>query len=147
MIQKQCQATIVASVGPDPNNNNYSTPTSAYNNGEWGLGYDGEIPITGSELSSPASIETVNDELNIPHSDPLKEHLYPHQILAIENKKDKHKCLINMWCGTGKTRTFTISLFQDNQNLNVIVFPSLGLINQYNNDYFLNPNPIFKENF
>lgn len=52
-----------------------------------------------------------------------------------------------MWCGTGKTRTFTISLFQDNQDINVIVFPSLGLINQYNNDYFLNQDNIFKDNF
>ncbi len=75
------------------------------------------------------------------------EHLYPHQQQAIINKKNKQKCLINMWCGTGKPRTFTISLFQDNQDINVIVFPSLGLINQYNNDYFLNQNNIFKNNF
>ena len=74
------------------------------------------------------------------------KYLYPHQQQAIINKKDKDKCLINMWCGTGKTRTFTISLFQDNQDLSVIVFPSLGLINQYNNDYFLNIESIFKEN-
>ena len=75
------------------------------------------------------------------------EHLYPHQQEAIINKKDKSKCIVNMWCGTGKTRTFTISLFQDFQDINVIVFPSLGLINQYNNDYFLNQNKIFKEHF
>ena len=75
------------------------------------------------------------------------KHLYPHQQQAIINKIDKQKCLINMWCGTGKTRTFTISLFQDNQDINVLVFPSLGLINQYNNDYFLNLDTIFKDNF
>ena len=75
------------------------------------------------------------------------EYLYQHQQQAIINKRDKPKCLINMWCGTGKTRTFTISLFQDNQDLNVLVFPSLGLINQYNNDYFLNQDNLFKNNF
>ena len=75
------------------------------------------------------------------------KHLNPHQQQAIINKRDKQKCLINMWCGTGKTRTFTISLFQDNLDINVIVFPSLGLINQYNNDYFLNQDNIFKDNF
>ena len=75
------------------------------------------------------------------------KYLYPHQKIAISEKNKYDKCLINMWCGTGKTRTFTISLFQDNQDLNVIVFPSLGLINQYNNDYFLNQDNIFKDNF
>ena len=50
-----------------------------------------------------------------------------------------------MWCGTGKTVTFTISIFEDKTSLNVIVFPSLGLINQYSNDYFLNEN--FKKGF
>ena len=49
---------------------------------------------------------------------------------AIESQKYYKKCLINMWCGTGKTRTFTIDLFINNEQTNVIVFPSLGLINQ-----------------
>ena len=65
------------------------------------------------------------------------EFLYPHQRDAITAKHNHNKCLINMWYGTGKTRTFTLSLFKDLQVLSVIVFPSLGLINQYNNDYFL----------
>jgi len=42
-----------------------------------------------------------------------------------------------MWCGTGKTRTFTVDIFIQNQPMNVLVFPSLGLINQYSNDYIL----------
>jgi len=74
------------------------------------------------------------------------EHLYKHQKEAIESQKDK-KCLINMWCGTGKTRTFTIDLFINNENFNVIVFPSLGLINQYGNDYILNRNEPFISQF
>lgn len=72
--------------------------------------------------------------------------LRDHQRDAIKNKKDKKKCLINMWCGTGKTVTFTCSIFEDNKSLNVIVFPSLGLINQYSNDYFLNENEMFQPN-
>ena len=42
---------------------------------------------------------------------------------------------------------FTIHIFKCKKKLNVIVFPSLGLINQYNNDYFLNENKYFEENF
>ena len=59
---------------------------------------------------------------------------------------NKDKCLVNMWCGTGKTRTFTIKTFLDNYNLTVFVFPSLGLINQYNNDYILNKEEPFIHN-
>jgi len=42
-----------------------------------------------------------------------------------------------MWCGTGKTRTFTMDIFIQGEPMNVVVFPSLGLINQYCNDYIL----------
>ena len=52
-----------------------------------------------------------------------------------------------MWCGTGKTRTFTIGIFSDNQTTNVLVFPSLGLINQYCNDYILSPEEPFVSEF
>ena len=75
------------------------------------------------------------------------EFLYKHQQEAIRAKDNHKKCLVNMWCSTGKTRTFTISLFIDSQDTNVIVFPSLGLINQYNNDYFLSENDVFNDNF
>ena len=79
--------------------------------------------------------------------DIFKDNLYLHQQQAIFEKASHKKCLINMWCGTGKTRTFTISLFIDNLDINVIVFPSLGLINQYTNDYILNEDPIFSDSF
>ena len=65
------------------------------------------------------------------------ELLYEHQKKSLESSSKERKCLINMWCGTGKTRTFTISILKEQKPINVIVFPSLGLINQYNNDYFL----------
>jgi len=67
----------------------------------------------------------------------IMESLYEHQIRAVEACAPHKKCLINMWCGTGKTRTFTVDIFIQNQPMNVLVFPSLGLINQYSNDYIL----------
>ncbi len=75
------------------------------------------------------------------------DYLREQQRDAIQNQKEHSKCLINMWCGTGKTRTFTIDLFINKENFNVIVFPSLGLINQYSNDYILNSNEPFKTDF
>ena len=64
--------------------------------------------------------------------------LYRHQLECIDAKKDLDKCVINIWCGGGKTRIIVYSIFTDNKDINVIVFPSLGLINQFNNDYILN---------
>ena len=61
--------------------------------------------------------------------------LWKHQKECVEEKKQYDKCLINCWCGTGKTRIFTYCIFEEKFDLSVIVFPSLGLINQYNLDY------------
>jgi len=63
--------------------------------------------------------------------------LYPHQEKCIDAKKGLPKSLINIWCGGGKTRIIVYSIFDDGKEVNVIVFPSLGLINQFNNDYIL----------
>jgi len=73
--------------------------------------------------------------------------LYLHQKEAIKLQQPYKKCLINMWCGTGKTRTFTVDLLDDCKKRNVIVFPSLGLINQYCNDYALSSEEPFKSGF
>ena len=78
----------------------------------------------------------VTDEEDVSYFD---QYLYSHQKQCITEQSKYKKCLVNMWCGTGKTRTFTIDLFESNQNMNVIVFPSLGLINQYANDYNIFP--------
>jgi len=75
------------------------------------------------------------------------EYVWNNQKQCIISTSNNGKCLINMWCGTGKTRTFTINLFINNKNLNVIVFPSLGLINQYCNDYVLSSDEPFKTDF
>ena len=63
--------------------------------------------------------------------------LYTHQKECILKKKDLKKSLNNLWCGSGKTRIIVYSIFDDGLELNVIVFPSFGLINQFNNDYIL----------
>ena len=67
----------------------------------------------------------------------MKISLYKHQEDCIDSKKGLLKSLINIWCGGGKTRIIVYSIFDDNQLVNIIVFPSLGLINQFNNDYIL----------
>jgi len=77
----------------------------------------------------------------------LSKYSYKHQSESIEEQNKHKKCLINMWCGTGKTRTFTIDLFINNEKTNVFVFPSLGLINQYCNDYTLSNEEPFKTEF
>ena len=63
--------------------------------------------------------------------------LWKHQKKAVKQTKKYDKCLINIWCGCGKTRIIVYKIFDDKKDLNVIVFPSLGLINQFNNDYIL----------
>jgi superfamily II DNA or RNA helicase len=67
----------------------------------------------------------------------MKISLYPQQEECIIKKKKLPKSLINIWCGGGKTRIIVYSIFDDGKQVNVIVFPSLGLINQFNNDYIL----------
>jgi len=67
----------------------------------------------------------------------IYSNLYKHQKDCIDSKKRLSKSLINIWCGGGKTRIIVYSIFDDDKEVNVIVFPSLGLINQFNNDYIL----------
>jgi len=64
--------------------------------------------------------------------------LWKHQKECVDKKNEYDKCLINCWCGTGKTRIFTHSILNEGYDLSVIVFPSLGLINQYSFDYVNN---------
>jgi superfamily II DNA or RNA helicase len=49
------------------------------------------------------------------------KYLYPHQQEAIQHEKTHDKCLFNMWCGTGKTRVFTISMFIDDLNFVLLI--------------------------
>ena len=77
----------------------------------------------------------------------LTDYLYKHQKEALREQQKYKKCLINMWCGTGKTRTFTVYLFTSSEKTNVIVFPSLGLITQYCKDYILSSDEPFNTEF
>ena len=63
-----------------------------------------------------------------------------HQKEAINNIKDcllneDDKCIVQMWCGTGKSR-IELSLLLE-QELSIIVVPSIALITQFMNDYIL----------
>ena len=82
----------------------------------------------------------------------FESYLYQHQkrcLKALEknDRKRNKRCLINQWCGTGKTRTFTLRTFMRKDLLTIIVFPSLGLVNQYNNDYIASKQQPFKDEF
>ena len=45
------------------------------------------------------------------------------------------KCIVKMFCGTGKSRVIREVVLNQNKDLSIIVFPSLALIRQYTNDY------------
>ena len=79
--------------------------------------------------------------------DKFKPYLNNYQIQAFNDRGKYKKCFINMWSGPSKTKTLTFSIFNGDKNINVIVFPSQDLINQYNKDFINNDNKIFKENF
>jgi superfamily II DNA or RNA helicase len=46
-----------------------------------------------------------------------------------------NKCLVKMFCGSGKSLLMRKCKIVQNQNLVVYVFPSLSLIDQFYNDY------------
>lgn len=58
-----------------------------------------------------------------------------YQRQAISSIPSKGRCLIKMWCGTGKTRTFWVPILEWKHPLNIIVFPWLNLIEQFERDY------------
>jgi superfamily II DNA or RNA helicase len=64
--------------------------------------------------------------------------LFDHQREAIDALQIHTRCLVNMWCGTGKTRTLTVDIVECEPQLSIIIFPSLALINQFNKDYLIN---------
>ena len=49
-----------------------------------------------------------------------------------------NKCIVKMFCGTGKSLLMRKCKIVKNQRLVVYVFPSLSLIDQFCNDYFVN---------
>ena len=62
----------------------------------------------------------------------------PYQIDALLSIFNHAKCLVKMFCGTGKSRIITNVIIREKRELSVVVFPSLALINQYSTDYLQN---------
>ena len=62
----------------------------------------------------------------------------PYQIDALLSIFNHDKCLVKMFCGTGKSRIITNVIIHSKKELSVIAFPSLALINQYSADYLKN---------
>ena len=52
--------------------------------------------------------------------------------------EDSDKCLVKMFCGSGKTRIVFYLMMTNEYTLSVIVFPSIALITQFNKDYIYN---------
>ena len=70
-------------------------------------------------------------------SDPgLKDRSY--QLEALLNIFRYLKCIVKMFCGTGKSRIITNVIIHEKKELSVVVFPSLALITQYSADYLNN---------
>ena len=70
----------------------------------------------------------------------LKEFRY-YQTEADDNIYDElllnNKCIVKMFCGTGKSLLMRKCKYAQNQKLVVYVFPSLGLIKQFCEEYFI----------
>ena len=63
--------------------------------------------------------------------DPIRNY----QQQALDNIFKHDRCLVKMFCGTGKSLILTETLLQLKSNISVIVFPSLSLIQQYSSEY------------
>ena len=66
--------------------------------------------------------------------------LEKHQLDATQAIKkaflETDKCLVKMFCGTGKTRIVFCEILA--RNFSVVVFPSIALVTQFNTDYIMN---------
>ena len=49
--------------------------------------------------------------------------------------KTHDKCIVKMFCGTGKSRVIRAIILTQKKPLNIVVFPSLALIRQFTADY------------
>ena len=61
-----------------------------------------------------------------------------------EESRINNKCIVKMFCGTGKSLLMRKCKYLENQKLVVYVFPSLSLIDQFCNDYFTKKDSPFK---
>jgi len=59
-------------------------------------------------------------------------------ILAIQQQlveKDRPKCLVKMFCGSGKSRLIMANIICFKKQLSIVVVPSLALIQQFYDSY------------
>jgi len=78
----------------------------------------------------------ITEEVLLKNDPALKNR--PYQLEALLRIFQYKKCLVKMFCGTGKSRIITNVNIHEKKELSVVVFPSLSLINQYSADYLDN---------
>ena len=78
-------------------------------------------------------METITRDILLQTDPGLKNR--PYQLDALLSIFPLEKCLVKMFCGTGKSRIITNVIIHEKKELNVVVFPSLALISQYASDY------------
>jgi superfamily II DNA or RNA helicase len=81
-------------------------------------------------------METITKEVLLKTDPALKNR--PYQLEALLSIFRYEKCLVKMFCGTGKSRIITNTIIHKKKELSVVVFPSLALIYQYSTDYLKN---------
>jgi superfamily II DNA or RNA helicase len=81
-------------------------------------------------------METITKEELIRTDPKLKSR--PYQLDALLSIFLYAKCLVKMFCGTGKSKIITNVIIHTKKGLSVVVFPSLALIKQYSADYLNN---------
>ena len=81
-------------------------------------------------------METITEKDLLKTDPELKKR--PYQIEALLSIFLYAKCLVKMFCGTGKSRIITNVIIHEKKELSVVVFPSLALISQYSADYLNN---------
>jgi superfamily II DNA or RNA helicase len=64
--------------------------------------------------------------------------LRPYQQEAVEAVLDTAgRCVVKMFCGTGKSRVIVTVVLREGKPLSVVVFPSLALVQQFSTDYVM----------
>ena len=64
--------------------------------------------------------------------------LRPYQKDAVEAIIGKTgRCVVKMFCGTGKSRVMATVVLREGKPLSVVVFPSLALVQQFSTDYVM----------
>jgi superfamily II DNA or RNA helicase len=81
-------------------------------------------------------METIHKEVLLKRDPGLEKR--PYQLEALLSIFLYAKCLVKMFCGTGKSRIITNVIIHEKKGLSVVVFPSLALISQYSTDYLNN---------